>query len=142
MSRQSNTIHSDLAEVVSAARKLTIDDHGKTFFLNLAAGFQVDLPAVEAGLRYKFVVKTAPTGAGYTVKSNNTSGSATALIKGHVLSADLNAASDGDIDTTAIGTLTFVVNKAVAGDWCELECDGTNWFYSARASVFDGFTGT
>jgi hypothetical protein len=112
MSRLSKTLHTDDAEVLVAARKLLVEDSGKTLFLNLAAGFQVDLPAPEAGLKYKFVVKLAPTAGGYTIKSNNTSGSATALIKGHVLSADLNAASDGDIDTTAIGTLTFVQSKS------------------------------
>ncbi|HEX5074259.1 MAG TPA: hypothetical protein VFW03_13675 [Gemmatimonadaceae bacterium] len=140
MSRLSKSIQADDAEVLVAARKLTAEDHGKTFFLSLAGGFNVTLPPVALGLKFKFVVKTAPTTA-YTITSVDYAGSAANLIKGHVLTTDVNSATDPDFDTTAIDVLTFVANKAVAGDVCELECDGTNWFYSARVSVFDAFTG-
>lgn len=140
MSRESKGLHSEGAEVLSAARTLSADDHGKTFFLNLAGGFNVNLPAVALGLRLKFVVKTAPTTA-YTITSVDTSGAAANLIKGQVLTVDVNSATDPDFDTAAVDILSFVANKAVAGDWLELECDGTNWFYRASVSVFDAFTG-
>lgn len=139
MSRQSKSIHSDDAEVLTAARKLTSDDNGKTFYLNLAGGFNVDLPAPELGLKFTFVVKTAPTTA-YTVTARDAAGSAANILKGHVLTTDVNSATDPDFDTTAVDILTFVANKAVAGDKAELVCDGTNWYHSAMCSVFDAIT--
>lgn len=140
MSRESKSIHSDRILILAGAYQLTSEDNDKTIFLNLAGGFNVNLPPVEAGLRLKFIVKTAPT-TSYTITSVNSSLAAANLVKGQVLTTDVNSATDPDFDTAAIDVLTFVANKAVAGDWLELECDGTNWFYRASVSVFDAFTG-
>lgn len=123
------------AEILAAARTLVASDLSKTFYLNLAGGFATTMPAPVLGGKVKFIVQTAPTTA-YTIV---TLGSAN-IMKGHVLSADLNAASDGDIETSGGDTFTFVANKAVAGDWVEFESDGTSWFASARVSVFDAAT--
>lgn len=133
MSRVSPSIKGDYAEILSAARSLSADDHGKTFFLNLAGGFDVKLPAPELGLEFNFVVKTAPTTA-YTITATGN------LVKGHVLTTDVNSATDPDFDTTAVDVITFVANKAVAGDRVHLFCDGTNWYMSAECSVFDAIT--
>jgi hypothetical protein len=124
------------AEVVTATNVITAVESGKTFFLNSATEFVSTLPAPAIGLRFKFIVKAAPSGADYTIVTNATAN----IIKGHVLSADLNAASDGDIETSGGDTISFVSAKAVAGDWVEVECDGTNWFASGRCSVFDAIT--
>lgn len=138
MSRES-LIFGEKVEVLSAARVLSREDHGKTFFLNLAGGFNVDLPAPEAGLEIKFVVKTAPTTA-YTVTARDAAGAAANIVKGHVLTTDVNSATDPDFDTTAVDVVTFVANKAVAGDRACLICDGTNWYLEAACSVFDAIT--
>jgi hypothetical protein len=123
------------AEVVVTTKAVTAAESGKTFFLDLAAGFVTTLPAVGIGLNYRFVVRTSPTGS-YTIVCP----AAAALFKGHVLSSDLNAASDADFDTTAVATLTFVLNKAVVGDSIFIVSDGVNWFYSGECSVFDAIT--
>jgi hypothetical protein len=123
------------AEVVITTKAVAAVESGKTFFLDLAAGFVTTLPAVGLGLNYRFVVRTAPTGS-YTIVCP----AAAALFKGHVLSSDLNAASDADFDTTAVATLTFVLNKAVVGDTIFIISDGVNWFYSGECSVFDAIT--
>lgn len=125
------------ATILTAARTVRADESGKTFYLDLAAGFVTTLPAVALGLRYTFVVKTAPTGS-HTIVCPG----AAALFKGQVLTVDVNSATDPDFDTTAVATLTFVLNKSVAGDKIVVECDGTNWFYVASCSVFDAITGT
>jgi hypothetical protein len=52
----------------------------------------------------------------------------------------LNAASDGDLETSGGDTITLVTAKAVAGDRVELRCDGTNWFAYGFCSVFDAIT--
>jgi hypothetical protein len=123
------------AEILNAARTLKREDSGKTLYLNLAGGFATTLPLPELGLRVKAIVQTAPTTA-YTIVTANSAN----IMKGHVLSSDLNAASDGDLETSGGDTFSFVASKAVAGDWVEFESDGTSWFASARVSVFDAAT--
>lgn len=125
------------ALVVITTKAVTAIESGKTFYLDLAAGFVVTLPAVALGLRYKFILRTAVTGSTTIVCP-----AAAALFKGHVLTTDVNSATDADFDTTAVATLTFVLNKAVAGDNITVDCDGVNWFYSAECSVFDAITGS
>ena len=136
MSRVSPSIRGDYVEILAAARTLSAEDDGKTFYLNLAGGFNVNLPAPEAGLKFKFIVKTAVT-SNLTITARDAAGAAANIIKGHVLSSDLNAAADADFDTAAVDIITFAANKAVAGDQVEIECDGTIWYYSAKCSVFD-----
>lgn len=125
-----------VSRILTAATTLVDADNGATFYLNSATEFAVTLPLPVLGYRFKFLVKAAPSGASYTIITN---GSAN-IIKGHVLSSDLNAASDGDFETSGGDTFSFVDAKAVAGDRVEFECDGTNWFASARVSVFDAAT--
>lgn len=125
-----------VAEVRTAANELTAAENGKVIFLSSATEFATTLPKPAIGLSFKFVVAAAPSGASYTILSN---GSAN-IIKGHVLSSDLNAASDGDIETSGGDTITLVDSKAVAGDVVELHCDGTTWFASIRVSAFDAAT--
>jgi hypothetical protein len=139
MSRISPSLKSEEFEILAAAKTLSADDHGKTFFLNLAGGFNVNLPAPEIGLKFRFMVKTAPT-TSYTITARDAAGAAANIIKGQVLTVDVNSATDPDFDVTAVDILTFVLNKAVAGDWATLECDGAIWYVVAGSSVFDAIT--
>lgn len=133
MSRVSPSIKGDRCEILAAARSLSADDHGKTFFLNLAAGFDVKLPAPELGLEFEFIVKLAVTGNLTITATGN-------LIKGHVLTTDVNSATDPDFDTTPLDVITFVANKAVAGDRVKVVSDGSFWYHQAASSVFDAIT--
>jgi hypothetical protein len=139
MSRESKTITGDNVLILAGGYTLSAEDSGKKVFLNLAGGMAIKLPAPEAGLEFTFIVKTALTSAA-TITAVDGAGTAANIIKGHVLSADLNAASDGDIDTTAVDVITLAANKAVAGDRVHVVCDGTIWYYSAAVSVFDAVT--
>lgn len=124
------------AEVVTATNVITADESGKTFFLNSATEFVSTLPAPALGLKYTFVVSAAPSGASYTVVTNASAN----IIKGHILSSDLNAASDADFETSGGDTLTFVDSKAVAGDCATFISDGTSWFVQAACTAFDAIT--
>lgn len=126
----------DLTEVVTATNVIAAAETGSVFFLNSATEFVSTLPAVAAGLHFTFIVTAAPSGASYTVVCN----AAATLIKGRVLTNDVNSATDSDFGTSGEGTLTFVDGKSVAGDTAEFWCDGTNWFVVATASVFDAIT--
>lgn len=128
---------SALAEVVTTTNVIAASESGSTFFLDNATGFVSTLPAPALGLKFKFVMKTAvTTTAGHTVIA---AASAT-IIKGQVLTNDVNSGTDADFGTAGELTLTFVINKSVAGDWAEFECDGTSWFVRAGCSVFDAIT--
>jgi len=125
----------DLTEVVTATNVITAAETGSVFFLNSATEFVSTLPAVAAGLHFTFIVTAAPSGANYTIVA--ASGTP---IKGHVLTTDVNSATDPDFATTGVLTINIVDGKAVAGDMIELWCDGTNWFATAKCSLFDAIT--
>lgn len=130
------TTNSVPVETVAATNVLTKAESGKTCFLSSATEFVTTLPAPAAGLEFEFIVAAAPSGASYTVVTN---GSAN-IIKGHVLTTDVNSATDADLEVSGGDTLSFVDAKAVAGDRARFVSDGTNWFVQASCTVFDAIT--
>jgi hypothetical protein len=122
-------------ETLAAAKTLTANDNGKTFLLNLAGGFTVTLPAHAAGLRFKFIVKTAPTTA-YIIAA------ATAdvdTITGGFSTADVIDAAVVDYDAAG-DQINFVAATAVVGDWVEVISDGSNWYTSGHCNDQGGLT--
>jgi hypothetical protein len=126
----------DKAEVVTATNVITANETGKTFFLNSTTEFVSTLPAPALGLKYKFIVSGAPSGASYTVIA----ASSATIIVGHVLTSDIDGAGDGDTETSGVLTITFVDGVAVKGDQVELECDGTNWYATASCKTYNAIT--
>jgi hypothetical protein len=127
--------YTELTEAPALANILTAAESGKTLFINSATGFAHTLPAVAAGLYFKFVVALGPTSGNHTIVA----ASGTPIV-GHVLTTDVNSATDPSFSATGVLTITLVANKAVKGDSVELCCDGTNWYATARCSVFDAIT--
>ena len=123
-------------EVVTATNVITSAENGKTFFLDSATEFVSTLPAPALHLKFNFIVKTAPSGADYTIVTTSSSN----ILKGQVYTVDVNSATDPDFETSGADTISFVSAKAVAGDRVELICDGTNWFAYCFCSVFDAIT--
>lgn len=123
-------------ETVAATNVLTKAESGKVSFLSSATEFVTTLPAPAAGLEFEFIVAAAPSGADYTVVTNGSSN----IIKGHVLTTDVNSATDADLEVSGGDTLSFVSAKAVAGDRARFVSDGTNWFVQASCTVFDAIT--
>ena len=120
-------------EVVTETNVILAAESGKTFFLNAAAGFQSTLPAPAAGLRFTFIVKTAPTSNGYTIVTNGTTQK---VLKGLCV-----IAADAIGDVSAGGTTaTFVHNQALAGDRIDMICDGTIWYMVGYAQVTAAIT--
>lgn len=120
-------------EVLTAAKTLTSVDSGKTFYLDLAGGFTVTLPAnATAGFKATFIVKTAPTTAyillaatadtiiGYPVAST-----------GGDESANGNAAGD---------QVNFVANTALPSDRVDVEFDGTSVHVRATCKATGAIT--
>jgi hypothetical protein len=123
-------------ETVTATNVITASESGKTFFLSSATEFVSTLPAPLAGLVFDFIVAAAPSGASYTVVTNSSAN----ILKGHVLSSDLNNAADSDFETSGGDTLSFVDGAAVAGDRARFISDGTNWYVTAMCSAQAGIT--
>lgn len=121
-------------ESVTATNVIAASESGRTFYLNAAAGFVSTLPAPVAGMRFTFIVGTAPTGGAYTVVTN---GSAN-IIRGNANSVAGDAGDSGATDDT----INFVANQSAAGDKVELHSDGTNWFAYAITRVAAGVTFT
>jgi hypothetical protein len=120
-------------ETVITTNVISASESGKTFFLDLVDGFASTLPAPAAGLRYTFIVKTAPTTA-YTVATN----SAAQILAGQVY---CSAGTDEDSETGVTATtITFVANTAVIGDSCEVISDGTSWYAKAFCNATGGIT--
>jgi len=110
-----------MAEVVITTKAVSAAESGKTFFLDLAAGFTTTLPAPAIGLRYKFIVKTAPTTA-YII---NTPTANIMVVSVNELETDTT--EDGPSDDDA-DTFNFVANVALPGDFVDVYCDGTKWY--------------
>lgn len=122
-------------ETVTTTNVIAAAESGKTFFLDAAAGFASTLPAPAAGLRFTFIVKTAPTSGGYTIGTNG--GDDVLVVGFNELEVDTNNdgpyASDGDV-------ITFVANVAVAGDYFTVISDGTKWYGHGQTNADGGAT--
>ena len=125
-----------VAEVLTAARVLTAADSGKTFFLALAGGFTVTLPAIAMGLTFKFFVQIAPTTA-YIVITHADNRDTMA---GQIYSS---AGADEDSETAfTADQIDFVANTSVIGDSADFTCDGTNWYARGWTNAAGGMTVT
>jgi len=110
----------------ASSHTLGMKDSGKTYMLENTVARTITLPAVKAGLKFKFVV-TDSTAASTIVTSEGTS-----LIKGGILLATA-------WETLAGTTLTAATDNVI-GDWVELVCDGTYWYISGQSGHANGFT--
>jgi len=119
------------SEVVTTTNVITAAENGTTFYLDTAAGFTSTLPAPAIGLKFKFVVSTAPTSSGgYLVTTNG----AAAVIFGTIV--DTAATLEGNAETT----ITFVFDTSLIGDSAEFESDGTNWYMTAQSQANGGIS--
>lgn len=119
------------AVTLSAATTLTAADNGKTFYLNAAAGKTVVLPAVAAGLYFRFVVAAAFATNNWIIDSaegDNIDGSI------EVAGAVVVAGAEDQIN--------FVASAEALGDYIELESDGVQWFVHGMAALAGGITAT
>jgi len=118
------------SEVVTTTNVITASESGKTFYLNTAGGFTSTLPAPAIGLKYKFIVSTAPTTA-YIVTTN---------AGANVLYGTLLDIVGEQVAVTAQDTVNFVANTSLVGDSLEVESDGTNWYVAAKSLANGGMT--
>ena len=114
---------------LSADTTLTAADSGTTFFLD-AIGEVITLPAVSAGLEYKFICDTTTATSDWTIINGADVMYGSAQVAGAVV-----ACSAKDV-------ITLVVAKFLPGDWISLVSDGTKWFVEGSVVTTAGATFT
>ena len=125
-SYQSDSYIFTMDSSTASSHTLGMKDSGKTYMLENTVARTITLPAVKAGLKFKFVV-TDSTAASTIATSEGTS-----LIKGGILLATA-------WEPLAGTTLTAATDNVI-GDWVELVCDGTYWYISGQSGHANGFT--
>ena len=106
----------------SSASSHTLDmgDSGKIYMIYSTVARTITLPAVSAGLKFKFIMTDT------TADSSITTSEGTALLKG--------GAECGDAYLTLAGTTIVLEAAGAVGDHLELICDGTYWYVSGHGS--------
>ena len=125
-SYQSDSYIFTMDNSAASSHVLGMKDSGKTYILENTVARTITLPAVKAGLKFKFIVSDAT--AASTIATNE----GTSLIKGGILLATA-------WETLAGTTLTAATDNVI-GDWVELVCDGTYWYISGQSGHANGFT--
>ena len=116
--------------ILSAATTLTVEDSGKVFFLDDAAGYAITLPPVAdaAGCYYKFILAQETATTDWVITAQ------TAVLQGSLLQAGLVQLVAADT------TINIELGVDVVGDWLEVTSNGTDWFVWGVASEAATFT--
>ena len=131
----------NFCEDLTATKSLAPSDSGKVFFLNATTEFTTTLPSVAdagAGWSCKFIVKAAPSGAAYVV-TEKTSADTNVIITNGINELEVDTDDDGP-SNTGHTTITFADGVAIAGDWVELLCDGTNYYATGQTKADGGIS--
>ena len=114
----------------SSASSHTLDmgDSGKVYMLYRTVARTITLPAVAAGLKFKFIATDT------TADSSIATNEGTALLKG--------GAECGDAYLTLAGTTIIVEAAGSVGDHLEFICDGTYWYVSGHGTHDASFSVT
>ena len=114
----------------SSASSHTLDmgDSGKVYMLYSTVARTITLPAVSAGLKFKFIATDT------TADSSIATSEGTALIKG--------GAECGDAYLDLAGTTIIVEAAGSVGDHLDFICDGTYWYVSGHGTHDASFSVT
>ena len=125
-------------ESITAAKSLDLEDSGKVFTLDLAAGFTVTLPAISSvpkGWYVKIVVGTNCTSNSYIITENATFD--TDIVVAQINELETDTADDGPSST---GCTTITLGNAVdtVGDTFDIWSNGTNYFVQGTVKLDGG----
>lgn len=118
-------------KTITAATTLTKEDNGSLCVLNAAAGATVTLPALSAGLRFKFVVGAAFATSNWVVASP----------EGDNIEGSLIVAAAA-VTVDAADQINFVNTAENIGDYVNLWCDGTYWYADGIGLTAGSITAT
>lgn len=120
-------------ETITGAQTLTAADSGKVFILDAAAGATVTLPALAAGLNFKFFVGAAFATTNWVVASSEGDN-----ITGNII---VNGAA---VPAAAEDQINFVNTAETVGDFIELYADNGNsqWIVYGIGNATGAITAT
>ena len=127
-------------ESLITTKAIEATDNGKTFGLNLAAGFTVTLPAlseVTAGFSITFRVEIQPTTA-YIITEDGTADTNTVV--GVITTSTGHTTAAAFASDTPVTFLNFVATAGEVGDWATVSTNGTNWFVRGVCQIPTGIT--
>jgi hypothetical protein len=113
----------------AASTTLTSTDVGVLYVPQQTANNVVTLPAVAAGLHFKFICTATANGT----NTLTISGAATGLLNGYY---DGVVAAPVKVSFTAKDSLILGATAAnlKPGDWAEFDCNGTAWYVRASSN--------
>ena len=111
---------------------LTALQSGTNVFLGPTAGFAITLPAVAAGLHYRFTVADNFITTNYTII---TPALADIIQGGATVAGSDVPAADED-------TISFVASAELKGDFVDVWSDGLSWFVNGRGTTAGSITFT
>ena len=130
---QSNQVIQLVAAGAVAIYTVSEADSGKIFLipvLGAAHGLTINLPAVKAGLRYKFIAQGTLASAAIITPT------AIQLINGVLIVLNTTIANSV-LAKNAVDSVQLTAT-AVIGDWIEIYSDGTKWYVSGVSQVAAG----
>ena len=104
----------------ASSHALDMGDSGKIYMVYSTVARTITLPAVQAGLKFKFIMTDT------TADSSITTSEGTALLKG--------GAECGDAYLDLAGTTIVLEAAGAVGDHLNFICDGTYWYVSGHGS--------
>jgi len=123
--------------VPNANYAVNASDTGKIFILpqtTIGAGaFTVTLPALSAGLHYRFI-NGSPAASAATISITATA----AVLFGQAVMGPVGGVSLLPINANT--TLNFITTVTLRGDYADYYCDGTYWYVTANARTAGSFT--
>ena len=124
-----------VVDITTATYTVGAEQSGTIFTLNKDDGITVTLPVPAAGLKFEFVVATAPT-TSVTIVTNASAN----IIHGQITTSEDAA---GCVACAASSdTITLVANLAIVGDRVNVVSDGTSYFVGGCVDVQDAATTT
>ena len=123
--------HREVMSTIAAAKTLIAADSHTVYTIPAAtAGAAITLPALQAGLKFKFIIAGAFATTDWTIVSS------TNVIFGSALVDDVQ------VPAATENTISFVASAETIGDWVEVVCDGTNWYASGDGQATGSITFT
>ena len=118
-------------EILTSGTTLVGADSGKVIFLNATGGGTVTLPALKLGANFKFIIGSTEPTTDWVIDSAEGDNIDGILV---VNGSPVVAAEEDQIN--------FIASTALAGDYIELECDGSNWFVNGVGGASGSITAT
>jgi hypothetical protein len=118
-------------QTLAAAATLTAADSGTTYILKAAEGKTITLPALKAGVNFKFIVGSAFATTDWIIDSAEGDN-----IEGLLIVNGASVVASGE------DQINFVNSAETVGDHVSLSCDGTNWFVSGAGNAAGSITVT